>query len=183
VTASHSGNSEPGKLDPSLVAGLYVEHSEQLRRFLLGLLGDATLVGDVLQATFTKALEKAHQAGAGSRKAWLFRVAYNEAMAVRRGEGVHERAVRKLAGGFQQACGDSQTDDPLIRLETIDRVRHALKTLPAEQAEVVRLRIYEDKKFSSIAEELNIPLGTALARMRAALKKLRNQLGGGESDE
>jgi len=36
--------------------------------------------------------------------------------------------------------------------------------------------IYEEKTFAVIAEELGIPLGTALARMRSALEKLRRRL-------
>ena len=38
-------------LDPTVVAELYVQHGEELRRFLLGILRDAQLTSDVLQAT------------------------------------------------------------------------------------------------------------------------------------
>ena len=38
------------------------------------------------------------------------------------------------------------------------------------------MRIYEEKKFVEIADELNIPLGTALGRMRSGLQKLRTSL-------
>jgi RNA polymerase sigma-70 factor (ECF subfamily) len=38
------------------------------------------------------------------------------------------------------------------------------------------MRIYEEKTFATIAQELKIPLGTALARMRSALIKLRTKL-------
>ena len=55
-------------------------------------------------------------------------------------------------------------------------VRRAIDELPAAQREVLHLRIYDEKTFAQIAAELNIPLGTALARMRAALAKLRKRL-------
>ncbi|MBW8883235.1 MAG: hypothetical protein JF612_00360, partial [Planctomycetia bacterium] len=45
-------------LDSSIVAALYVEHGEELRRFLLGILRDAQLTSDVLQATFVKMVER-----------------------------------------------------------------------------------------------------------------------------
>jgi RNA polymerase sigma-70 factor (ECF subfamily) len=67
-------------------------------------------------------------------------------------------------------------DEPLIRLEAIQAVREAMKRLPPEQRELVVMRIYEEKTFAQIAQELNIPLGTALARMRLALAKLRQAL-------
>ncbi|NQU19940.1 MAG: hypothetical protein HQ567_01555 [Candidatus Nealsonbacteria bacterium] len=50
-----------------------------------------------------------------------------------------------------------------------------LTELPAKQREVVRMRIYEEKTFVRIAEELGIPLGTALARMRAARRSCGRQ--------
>jgi RNA polymerase sigma-70 factor (ECF subfamily) len=37
----------------------------------------------------------------------------------------------------------------------------------------LKLRIFEDRTFAEIAEQLQIPLGTALSRMRLALEKLR----------
>ena len=81
------------KLDPSIVAGLYVQHAEELRRFLLGILRDAQLTSDVLQARFVKLAERGQETREATRKAWLFRVAYHEAMAIRRREGVDARRV------------------------------------------------------------------------------------------
>ena len=66
---------EESRLDPAVVAALYIDHAEQLRRFLLGILRDPSLANDVLQATFTKAMQVGHTTCAKSRKAWLFRVA------------------------------------------------------------------------------------------------------------
>jgi RNA polymerase sigma-70 factor (ECF subfamily) len=44
------------------------------------------------------------------------------------------------------------------------------------------MRIYEEKTFATIAEELGIPLGTALGRMRTALQKLQRRFRSGEPD-
>src|SRR5688500_13066388 len=85
------------RLEPAVGARLYVEHAEELRRFLQGVLRNADLVADALQMTFVRAIEVGHQAQAESLKGWLFRVAYNEAMLVRRRQGVHDRATKRLA--------------------------------------------------------------------------------------
>jgi RNA polymerase sigma factor (sigma-70 family) len=162
-------------LDSSIVAALYVEHGEELRRFLLGILKDAQLTSDVLQATFVKMVERGHETKEASRKAWLFRVAYHEAMAIRRREGVGSKVLRRVAWHTSTAAGSA--DEPLLRLESVQSVREALKDLPPEQRQVVRMRIYEEKTFATIAKELKIPLGTALGRMRAAMMKLRAKLG------
>jgi RNA polymerase sigma-70 factor, ECF subfamily len=166
-------------LDSSIVAALYVEHGEELRRFLLGILKDAQLTSDVLQATFVKMVERGHETREASRKAWLFRVAYHEAMAIRRREGVGSKVLRRIAAdipAWHTSGVAGSSDEPLLRLESVQAVREALKDLPAEQRQVVRMRIYEEKTFATIAKELKIPLGTALGRMRAALIKLRAKL-------
>ncbi len=168
------------KLDASTVAALYLEHADELRRFLIGLLRHSELAADALQTTFTKAVEQGHTARQETLKSWLFTVAYHEAMLIRRRQGVTERAMEKrrvletaLDGHRQQAA-----DNNLVRWETVERVRFALQELPIEQADVVRRRIFEGKKFIEIATELQLPLGTVLTRMHLALAKLRNRLGG-----
>lgn len=166
-----SGQQPAQQLDPSIVAALYVEHVEELRRFLLGVLRDAQLTSDVLQATFVKMVQRGHETREGSRKAWLFRVAWHEALACRRRQGVGDRVLRQVAWHQNGAVGAA--DEPLLRLEAVEAVREALEELPPEQRQIVRMRIYEEKSFATIAKELKIPLGTALYRMQAALAKLR----------
>jgi RNA polymerase sigma factor (sigma-70 family) len=169
---------ESGKLESAMVASLYVDHGDELRRFLVGLVRDPQLAADVLQTTFAKLVERGHETQEETRKAWLFRVAYHEAMAVRRREGVGERVIRNVAHQTNQETGAS--DEPLVRSEMVASVRLALDSLPPEQRQVVRMRMYEEKTFAVIAKELKIPLGTALGRMRAALVKLRARLDQGD---
>lgn len=167
---------EPQPLDSGVIATLYVEHGEEVRRFLLGLLRDSQLASDVLQATFVKLMQKGHETRGETRKAWLFRVAYHEAMAVRRRDAVGDKVARRLAWSVEAAAGLGP-DDPLVRHEAVEGVRAALLLLPAEQQQIVRMRMYENKTFAVISQELGIPLGTALGRMRSALEKLRERLG------
>ena len=171
MSAEDRQNDNSGSLDPSVVAALFVEHGEELRRFLLGVLRDGALAADVLQATFVKLVQRGHETRQETRKAWLFRVAYHEAMAIRRREGVGDKVLRNVAWHANGSA--SPADEPLIRFESVAAVREALEQLPPEQRRVVRMRIYEEKTFATIAKELKIPLGTALGRMRSALIKLR----------
>lgn len=159
------------RLDASVVAALYVQHSAELERFLVGVLRDRDLAGDVLHVTFAKLIERGERTRIESRKAWLFRVAYHEALAVRRRQGTARRALRQLAR--DRLTSSDSADRPLLRSETVKAVRDALELLPVEQRQVVRKRLYEDKTFAVIAQELQIPLGTALGRMRSAITKLR----------
>ena len=78
-------------------------------------------------------------------------------------------------GGADRGTDDrlSQSVHFAIQQEDIQQVREALTQIPDAQRVVVELRIYEGLKFREIAEQLDQPLGTVLARMQAALKKLK----------
>lgn len=162
------------RIDPGVVAALFVNHADELRRFLTGILRNHELANDVLQVTFARAVERGHTAREESLKAWLFRVGFNEAIAVKRRQTVQAKANDILAA---RGPKDSVAPDMrLTRWETVEQVRGAMEQLPPEQCQVVRMRIYEEKKFVEIAAELNLPLGTVLTRMQLALRKLKKLL-------
>ena len=162
------------RIDPAIVEQLYDQHAADLRHFLLGVLRQPGLVDEVLQATFTKALEVGHTSREVSRRGWLFRVAFNEAMLIRRRAKVHDKSIQQLA---RRQSDDSETPhDRLTQGEVVGQVQLALETLPAEQQQIVKLRIYDELTFAAIAEQLGLPLGTVLTRMRLALKKLNQRL-------
>lgn len=159
------------------IAGLFVDEGPKLRRFLLGILKDAALAEDALQATFVKALEKQPAGEADNWRAWLYKVALNQALAIRRKRGAEVRAMQSLGWLRRSATGDP---DPAER-ERIERLQKALVDLPVEQQAVVRERLASGKTFATIAEEQQLPLGTILTRMRAAMTALRVVLGRDET--
>ena len=67
-------------------------------------------------------------------------------------------------------------DASLAEHEDRRRLLAAVASLPEPQREVVVLRLSAELRFEEIAEVLQIPLGTALSRMNAALGRLRNEL-------
>lgn len=174
LTDDPAGFDGGARIDPAIVAALYVEHGEELRRFLVGVLRDPQLAADALQATFAKAVESGHTTREETRKGWLFRVAYHEAMAFRRRQAVGDKVVRRAA--WTRDVAARAADEPVIRFEAVEAVRQAIAELPPEQQQIVRMRIYEEKTFAVISQELQIPLGTALGRMRTALQRLRKRL-------
>lgn len=154
---------------------MHALHAEELRRFLWGVVGEASLVQDIIQTTFRKLVEVGHETQVESRKAWLFQVAYREALAQRRRSATQKRVLENLQEDSHRN-NDGLLTDPLVAQETVDSVRQAIEELSPELKQVLRMRIYEDKTFAEIAQELDIPLGTALGRMRNAMSKLRGKL-------
>lgn len=166
------------RIAPEQIAALYAECGDDLRRLALGVLHDAHLAADVVQTTFAKAIEQGYTAEE-SLRGWMFRVALNEALALRRRQGVQARALDKLAWlrrGDNEHGDCEQPGEVIGRREERERVRAELQRLSPEQRQVVRMRVYEQKTFAVIAGELNVPLGTVLWRMQAALKRLRQRL-------
>ena len=187
MTSNSPGSHEPS-LDPQQIHAVYQEHFQDLQRFLLGVLKDEAAAADALQSTFIKLMEKGHSVqNIDSLKSWLFRVAYNEAMLVRRKEGVSRKHVEKVAWRLKIESDirgtASQKIGQLIREEEIEMVRVALDELTDVQRAVVEKRIYEGLKFREIAEQLKVPLGTVLARMQSSLKKLKSVLAAREEWE
>jgi RNA polymerase sigma-70 factor (ECF subfamily) len=169
---------DSARLTPEQASTLYLEYGERLVAFARGLLGDADLAREVVQVTFGRAIEAAGGVRPESLKAWLYRVAYNEAMAVGRRRGIEGRALERLSGGrlSDRRGGAGPPEEDLIRWEQVRRVREVLDQLPSEQRTVVQLRIYEERTFADIAQRLSLPLGTVLTRMRLALAKLHKAL-------
>jgi RNA polymerase sigma-70 factor (ECF subfamily) len=158
-----------------LLTALFHEHADRLRGMLWGVLRSPEAVDDVLQTTFAKALESTDDVRSASWKAWLFQVAYNEAMLVRRKEGVQQRAFQKVVAGKPSVL-EAWPGDGLATRELVERVGKVLAQLPPEQQEVVRRRMHQEQTFAEIAGDLGVPLGTVLTRMRLAMDKLRKAL-------
>jgi RNA polymerase sigma-70 factor, ECF subfamily len=67
----------------------------------------------------------------------------------------------------------AQADAMLAAEDLSARVRAALASLPAEQADVVRLSFFDDRAHADIERVLGIPLGTVKSRLRLAMSRLR----------
>lgn len=178
------------------VEALYREHGADLEAFLIGVLRDRHQASELVQVVFRKALE--HLSGLEtdgceeftaemtveellskwpSPRGWLFRVAWNEAMLVRRVKTRHRDLLKKAVWNRELDRPEPVAPETgLVQDETVEAVRKAIGELPEDQRIVVRSRIYEEKTFAVIAEELGLPLGTVLTRMRLAMQKLERAL-------
>ena len=150
---------------------LFERYEVPLFQFLLGLLKDHHRAEDALQETFVRALGRLDGVDPDHLRGWLFTVAYHEAMLQRRRQKT--RAAEALP-----AADDFADDAPgpyhqVARADQARRLQRLLGRLPAAQQEVIRQRVYEGKRFREIAESLDCPLNTALARMHEGLKRLR----------
>ena len=86
------------------------------------------------------------------------------------------RRKRPEAGGEGATSRGRGPLDEASVAELRSLLRHAVARLPETQREVVRLRIYEGRKFKEIAAMQQVPINTVLGRMHLAAGKLRGAL-------
>lgn len=144
-----------------------------LRAFLRGRLRQESDVDDCLQVVFVKLSENGGTVSPNALRAWLFRVAANESARLWRRKASTDKMIERY--GAQDVAQVDPTDQ-VIQTETTVLIQRAVHKLPASWQRVVRLRIYENLTFQQISDQLNIPLGTALTRMRRALERLKSEL-------
>ncbi len=157
------------------VGRLYAEVAPGLQRFLHSLLGCDADAADCLQECFAVLVARGGECLPAARRAWLYSVARNQAAMLVRRRATGRRVTEQR--GIEQAQRELPTTswdvaDLAIRSERQQQVRVAIENLPDSERQVVELRIREDLSFKEIAQQLNIPLGTALSRMHKALQRL-----------
>lgn len=170
------------RLDAEALVALHRDYELALLRFVEGITKNREVAADVVQVTFARALEIAGAVNPAARKAWLYRVAFNEALAWRRRQRVEQRAVDRLGRGLTETDPGARPESRLDAAERLHRLDQALEQLNPGEQRVVRLRLADDRTFAEIADELGVPLGTVLTRMRRALAKLRGFLPGDQED-
>jgi RNA polymerase sigma-70 factor (ECF subfamily) len=90
-----------------------------------------------------------------------------------------QRSRRRQGRRDQQAARPEMQPMFIGSVEQHERraaIEDALRELPAEQAEVLVLKIWGELTFPQIAEALDIPPNTAASRYRYAIAKLRESL-------
>jgi len=129
---------------------------------------------DIVQTTFIKFWKRQPDARP-EHYPLLYAALRTTAMDYRRGQERRDR--RESDAGFDLPNEASPFFDTAIQQrEDAELVEAALKKLPAEQREVLVLRIWGELTFAQIAESLGLSINTITARHRYALDALRKLL-------
>ncbi len=147
-----------------------------LEKYAWAIVRDWGLAADVVQASFVALSRFGGDVEPAARKSWLFKVTHREALRVReRQKPYKQETYESTAVVFESRAIYEVT--PLTKLadrEAIEQLTKQIGELTPEQQEVLRLRFFENMTFAEIANSMQIPLGTALSRMRLALERLRS---------
>ncbi|MHA6299838.1 RNA polymerase sigma factor [Devosia sp. CAU 1758] len=161
--------------DMAAFEALFRAFGPRIRAYLLKLTRDGQAAEDLMQETMLAIWRKAGQfdPARGQAPAWIFTIARN----------IWIDAWRK------QKRPAFDPDDPALvpapeadAPEVLEQKRNgaalheALKTLPKEQIDLIRLSFFDEASHSAIAARLGLPMGTVKSRIRLAFGRLRAAL-------
>lgn len=129
------------------------------------------LVQETMIAVWTKA--GLFDAERGSVTTWIFTIARN--LRIDRIRRESSMPLTEL-GDYDEADDEPGSDAVLSRKQEDTQVGMALKSIPADQREILMLAYVDDFSQSEIAQRLNMPLGTVKSRMRLAYGHMRKML-------
>jgi RNA polymerase sigma-70 factor (ECF subfamily) len=149
---------------------LVEKYQDALYTFIFYSVKDEGTAKDILQETFIKALKEINNyKEEGKFKAWLWTIARNKVMDFYRKSS---KIVPLEEDTIKQ--DDETSKDALGKIE-LKHIQNLIDELPKEQKEVILMRQY--LSFKEIASVLDCPLGTVLARLNRAIKKIQKSLG------
>lgn len=150
-------------------------YGSALTRAAYAYLSDRSAADDIVQETFIAAWDGAHRTSDATKvRSWLFGILFNrmrkhlrtQTRRKRREEKAAElRVEMRVDGNGQHALSDED-------------LHTALQQLDEKARSVIVLRFQERLSVEETARALDIPEGTVKSRTSAALRKLREGLGG-----
>lgn len=170
-------------------------YSKRVFGLLVRQCGDRELAEEITQATFVKVVGHIGlYREQGRFEPWLFRIAMNRLrdemrrrgrqarpmdMSGGRGDGSSDQGAWQAVQEKVAAAGSgegSDSEDPserVSRAEEVERLRQAIESMNEADRTLLQLRHTAGLSFAQIAETLEEPLGTVLARGHRALAKLK----------
>ena len=162
---------------------LYDAVADQVYALALRVLRDPTLAEDAAQEAFLEVWTMAprYEPSRGSARGWILTIAHRRAVdRVRREES---NAARNHAAHAATPTIAPHEDGPATVIDSLQgeweaaRVRRALASVSDLQREALALAYWKGMTHREVAAELGIPLGTAKARLRDGLLRMRDLLG------
>ena len=161
--------------DKDAFSQLFAHFAPRVKSFLLKIGTDINLAEEISQEAMIMVWRRAetYNPQQSSASTWIFTIARNKRIDRLRREN---RPVVDVTDPAFASEAPETGDFAVIRKQEDEKIRHALKNLPEEQAKMIFSAYYEEKSHREIADESGVPLGTVKSRIRLALNRLRAHL-------
>lgn len=167
------------KGDRTAFTRLVLLNQDRLFASMIQVTGSPDEAEEVVQEAFIRAFVKLDTFQRNSQFfTWLYRIAFNTALTRRR-----RKRARVSLDQFQEKSGIelsdervASVDEPMLQQERISMVRAAMDQLTDEHRAILVLREMEDRSYETIAEILDISIGTVRSRLSRARAQLKLSL-------
>jgi len=148
-------------------------HVDQLFRLAMCLEHNRAEAEDLVQETFTEALQSFHRFEQGTNcRAWLITIMRHLQSKRWRARG----RARLISDGDVDLAGTIPFEPPTPQDITDDAMLRALSALPDGFQEVVLLADVQELSYREIAAALEVPIGTVMSRLSRARQMMRRHL-------
>lgn len=157
---------------------LVLKYQDRLYNTIVHVVGNAEDALDVVQETFVQAFLKLETFRRQSAfYTWLYRIAFNLATTQRRRRkpALSVEQTRQ-AVGYEPVDSQAGPDECAQQDERCRQVRRAIANLGEEHRTVLVLREIDGCCYETIAEILDLPIGTVRSRLHRARLQLRDEL-------
>ena len=157
---------------------LVTRYQDRLYTAMISVVGSTDEAEDVVQEAFIQAYLKLNTFQQNSRFfTWLYRIAFNYALARRRRHRGHMslEESREIAG-VEPTSRVESPDHRMRQKEDVQLVHRALALLSEDHRSILVLREMEDMAYEEIADVLSISIGTVRSRLNRARFALKQQL-------
>src|SRR5262245_53863375 len=170
--------------DTAAFESLFARNKDLLFRFLLRLSGNNAVAEDISQHTWLKLIELAEARryradDSASFRTFLFTLARNRYVDQehRRHGATRTDSLEQLSKELDERADDELLDPQLLAgdAQTRSLVEDAMRTLPAEQREVLALWMH-GVELVEVARVTGAPWATVVSRKKYALSKIRTFL-------
>ncbi|MBN8866272.1 MAG: RNA polymerase sigma factor [Solirubrobacterales bacterium] len=165
--------------DPDALESFYLDHVEEIERFVARRVSDPYLAADLTGDVFLAAIDAAghYRSRRGVPRAWLFGIARNVIHNEFRRAGRERDAVRRVQGRAFLDEDDLSRMQERIDAEAVAReLFRALGDLPDSEREALELHAIDELSPREVGEALGISPVTARVRLHRARRALRQTL-------
>ncbi len=164
--------------DENALTILINRHQSKIYGFIYSKLSDRDISDDIFQDTFIKVIKtlKSHSYNEeGKFLPWVMRISHNLIIDhYRRNKKMPMyRETEEFSIFSIMSDNVPNIESQLITSQVENDLRKLIEELPAEQKEVLMMRMYQDLSFKEISETTGVSINTALGRMRYAIMNLR----------
>lgn len=160
--------------DQAALSELYQRYGYLVHNLAMRILQKRELAEEVTQDTFLNVWNRPDtwSPDGGRLSSWLLTVTRYKAIdRIRREQRRLDLDANPLDEELVHSDASEEPDDPSLQDGRL--IRSLIAQLPLEQAEVIELAFFQGMTHSTMAERLNLPLGTVKTRVRLGLQKLR----------